>query len=105
MWILLNYIEKWNLLEILQVELPYERKFSALGKNRIFTKIIFQKLSAQDLGGRTVCGILQKLCDFCKYCLLQWEYDFFGVSYFRKIVKKCPKDVKNALGISGVSEG
>ena len=84
MWILLNCIEKWNLLDILEVELPYEWKSSALGKNRIFTKIIFQKLSAQDLGGRTVCGILQKWCDSWKYCLLQGEYDFFRSLLFKK---------------------
>ena len=30
---------------------------------------------------------------------------FFGVSYPRKIPQKCPRDVKSALGISGVGEG
>ena len=103
-----NFIELyWEMkfTGILEVELPYEWKSSALGKNRIFTKIIFQKLSAQDLGGRTVCGILQKWCDSWKYCLLQGKYDFFSESLISKFLKKCPRDVKSALGISGVGEG
>ena len=74
MWILLNYIEKWNLLEILEVELPYEWKSSALGKNRIFTKIIFQKLSAHDLG-------VGRFAAFYKNCELVAAFDYDNWHY------------------------
>ena len=106
MWILLNYIEKWNLLEILEVELPYEWKSSALGKNRIFTKIIFQKLSAQDLGGSDSLRHFTKIMWFLKIFSITVRKTFFWGSFIsKKFVKKCPRDVKSALGISGVGEG
>ena len=87
-WIVFNHIEKWNLMEIIKIVLPCERKSSALEKNGIWTNFIFQKLSAQDLGGWTLCVISQKWCYFWKCCLLQWEKDVFQNLTFAKKTSK-----------------
>ena len=83
-WIVFNHIEKWNLMVILKLVLLCERKSSALEKNGIWTNFIFQKLSAQDLRGWTLCVISQKWCYFWKCCLLQWGKDVFQNLTFAK---------------------
>ena len=83
--ILFNYIEKWNLYENLKTVLPWERKFSALEKNGIWTKIFFQKLSAQDLGGGQFAAFYKNDVNFENIVYYSEKNEFFRISYFKNI--------------------
>ena len=91
-------------MEILKLVLPCERKSSALEKME-YEEILFSKNGAPRIWGGDALRHFTKMILFLEMLSITVRKRCFSKSHIcQKNVKKCPRDAKTALAISGVGE-